>query len=81
MITKFVVVLFVVSSAQAVSIPTLAGITSIAASSGQIVKETHDLFMHPWRTLKKHGSDLKKAAVKGQVTPPPDPVTVPQEKK
>jgi hypothetical protein len=63
-------------NAQAVTIPTIAGIASIAASSTQIVKEGHNLFAHPWRTLKKHGADLKKAAVKGQ-NPPPAPVAVP----
>lgn len=85
MVTKLVLFLLLVSSAQAVDIKVISAAASLAASSGQIVKETHDLFTHPWKTLKKHGSDLKKAAVKGQVaTPPPNPVTVPvqsEEKK
>lgn len=45
-----------------VTIPTLAGALSIVASSGQIVRETHDLTTHFKRTMKKYIADLKKAA-------------------
>lgn len=74
-----ILALFAVS-AQAVSIPTIAGIASIAASSGQIVREGHDLFTHPWRTLRKHGTQIKDAA-KGKPAPPPNPITVPPQEK
>jgi hypothetical protein len=50
------------SALQAVTIPTIAGVLSIAASSGQIVRETHDLIRHPLKTLKHHGKQLKEAA-------------------
>jgi hypothetical protein len=46
----------------AVTIPTISGVLSIAASSGQIVRETHDLIRHPLKTLRRHGKQLKDAA-------------------
>lgn len=54
--------LLVSFSLQAVTIPTLAGIFSIAASSGTIVKEGHDFLTHPIKTLKRHGKQIKEAA-------------------
>lgn len=75
------VLLVAPASHAAVTIPTIAGIASIAASSGTIIREGHDLFKHPWKTLRKHGSQIK-AAAKGKPEPPPNPVAVPvQEKK
>jgi len=67
--------------APAVTIPTIAGALSIASSSGAIVREGHDLLTHFKLTMKKHGSDLKKA-LKGtpqSPDPPPTPInpTVP----
>ena len=61
-------------SAQAAGIATVAGAFSIAASSTEIVKETHNLFTHPIRTLKRHGSTLKAAAT-GKPAPKPQPIT------
>lgn len=74
-------ILPIAGSLHAVTIPTLAGVLSIAASSGQIVREGHNLCMHPLRTLKHHGRQLKDAA-KGKPAPAPNPnpVAVPQDK-
>lgn len=64
-------------SARAVTIPTLAGVLSMAASSGQIVREGHDLFKHPWKTLKHHGTQIKEAAQgKRGTIPPPNPYPI-----
>lgn len=54
-----------VSPSFAVSIPTLAGIFSIAASSGQIIREGHDMIKHPVKTTKHHVQQIKDA-VKGK---------------
>lgn len=70
--------LLIAGSLQAVTIPTLAGVLSIAASATQIVKEGHNLFTHPLRTLKHHGAQLKDAA-KGNAAPVPTPVAVPAQ--
>lgn len=78
-------------SLQAGGIPTIAGVLSIASSSGSIIKEGHDLTTHfkvvgPFGptthfkvTMKKHGADLKRA-FKGKPPEPPNPVAVPEKK-
>ena len=58
-------------------ITTIASITTVAANSGAIVRETHDLVKHPWGTIKHHGAQLK-AAAKGKKHPP-EPPPVPFE--
>lgn len=58
---KITLLLIFASYAQAVTIPTIAGITTIASNSGSIIRETHDLATHFKRTMRKHGADLKKA--------------------
>ena len=66
---RLFILLLVAVSARAVTIPTLAGIVSIAASSEQIVREGHNLFVHPIRTLRRHAKDIK-AAAKGEAVKP-----------
>lgn len=60
-----IAILLLSATSQAASIPTIAGVLSIASSSGSIVRETHDLATHFKRTMKRHGADLKRA-VKGK---------------
>jgi hypothetical protein len=48
--------------ARAAGVATIAGIFSIAASSGTIIRESHDLIRHPLKTLKHHGKQIKEAA-------------------
>ena len=69
--------LILAAGLRAVTIPTLAGVLSIAASSGQIIREGRQAFTHPIKLLKHHGAQIKDAA-KGKPTPPPAPVPVPQ---
>ena len=76
---KELLVLFVAVSLQAAGIPTIAGALSIASSSGSIIKEGHDLATHFKVTMKKHGTDLKRA-FKGKPPEPPNPVAVPEKK-
>ena len=59
---KILFLLLMAYPAYAIDIPTLAGLFSIAASSGTIIKEGHDLIKHPVKTLKLHGKQIKDAA-------------------
>jgi hypothetical protein len=58
---RLAIALLFAFSVQAITIPTIAGIASLAASSGQIVREGHDLCTHFKATMKKHGRDLRRA--------------------
>ena len=48
--------------AFAINVTSVAAIFSIAANSGQIVKEGKGLSTHPIKTLKDHWKKLKEAA-------------------
>lgn len=73
---KLSIILLLTATLQASGIPTIAGAMSIAASSGTIIREGHDLITHFKTTMRKHGTDLKKA-FQGKPAAPPNPVNVP----
>jgi hypothetical protein len=77
---RLAIALLFAFSVQAITIPTIAGIASLAASSGQIVREGHDLCTHFKATMKKHGRDLRRA-VQGKPAAAPVPVPVQMEPK
>lgn len=72
-IRQSVILVLAAGILQATSIPTIAGALSIAASSGTIIREGHDLLTHFKRTMKKHGTDLK-LAFKGNPVQPVIPI-------
>lgn len=61
-ILVFTPMLILPVNVQAVSITTIASITTVAANTGAIVKEAHDVFRHPVITFRKHVKQVKDAA-------------------
>jgi hypothetical protein len=69
--TRLAILLLMCSPAWAkLSIADYAGIASITASSGTIIKQGHDLITKPGKTVKGYGKGLANA-VKGKPAPPP----------